>query len=83
MCLLEASLVIFFPRVAMTVIITGQPKCMDSAPHGVKEFVQPLALRVEHGDVTTDALLLLKVCPFYREFSPEKVVPSDGGLFLE
>jgi hypothetical protein len=38
---------------------------------------------VGHGDVTTCAVLLLKKGQFYREFAPEKVVPSDGGLFLE
>ena len=38
---------------------------------------------MDHSDVMTYAVLLLKTVPFDREFTPEEVVPSDGGLFLE
>jgi hypothetical protein len=36
-----------------------------------------------HGSVVADAVLLLQVAPFLREFASEEVFPTDRALLLE
>jgi hypothetical protein len=79
-----ASLGLGFASAAMAVIIVGQPECVDATPHCAEEFGEPLALRVGHRTVVTDAVLLLQVAPFFTEFASEEVVvPTYGALLLE
>jgi hypothetical protein len=36
-----------------------------------------------HSSVVADAILLLQVAPFFREFASDEVVPTDRVLLLE
>jgi hypothetical protein len=36
-----------------------------------------------HGSVVADAILLLQVAPFFREFASDEVVPTDRALLFE
>ena len=71
MGLVFISLGFRFTSTAMTVGAACKPEIMDANPHGAEKGRKPLTLLVSHGTVVADALLRLKVAPFFGEFSEE------------
>ena len=60
-----------FTSTSMTVGVACKPEIVDANPHGAEKGRKPLTLLVSHGTVVSDAVLGLKVAPFFGEFAAE------------
>jgi hypothetical protein len=73
-----ACLELGFAVLAVSVVVASEPEVVNAYPHCPRELVEPEALSVGHFDVMAVAILLLKILPFFQEFTMEEVVPADG-----
>jgi hypothetical protein len=58
-----------FERIAISIVVAGKPKVVDTDPHGTKKFNEPLLLLVRHGAMVAYTVLLLEIAPFLRELA--------------